>query len=152
MGNSTQASIATTFTTGEALPVGVSIVGVKADGLLYLADDVTDILRVVGTANEAAAISTQVAVFPGIDEFGTGCTISCKNSTKAPLAQIDVGTICYIESYADAGDDYGTDWTVAKTSSHSVIAGVFRGFAGSSNGPSIAGVNRVAVQVGKQSA
>lgn len=145
MANGTLGSIDTSLVAGEALGVGYNIVGLKSDGKIYKAYDDTSITRVLGITMEAAAAADTVRVFPGVDEFGKPVTLSCKNSSTAPLANTGIGAVCYIASHADAADGFGDEWTVAASSSHSVVAGIFRGFTGTAG-------TRVKVEVGRQNA
>lgn len=115
---------------GEAL-VGVNPVIQKSDGKIYKAADTTDALnsKVYGYTRTTVALDGYVDVYPGVDDAGVPVALSFNNSTTSAILAADLGDTVYIESSSTLAD--GTEaYVVAKSSSHSVVAGVFRGFTG----------------------
>ena len=153
MAITTQMSPATNLTLGAALGgsgyYGIYIVARHSDGNIYPAAD-TASTQVIGYTLEGGAIGDVVTVFPGIDQTGKPVCIGCKNSTLHPLANTNIGNVCYIEGSAtDASDGHGAEWTVcASGSSNSIIAGIFRGFTQANL--SASATTRCAVEVGRQ--
>ena len=153
MAISTLVPIATSLVTAEALGPGLGLVGIKSDGLLYKATDATGFTRVLGYTAESAAIGDTVSVFPGIDPLnGSAVAMECINSTAHPLTAQSIGNVCYVESYTTTDGTTSNVWTVAASSSNSVIAGIFRGFTGLVSATSGLAALHCAVQPGKQTA
>jgi len=122
--NGTQPSKQMVLTTSDTFS-GEQMVAIKSDGLAYRPTDAAG-FRVVGAScsPEYRAASTLIVA-------EEGKTLQCKNSSTSPLTTAYIGTECYVEGTADSSDGRGYVTTVAVSTTHSVVAGIFRGFAAS---------------------